>query len=219
MGKVHVRLNVIKRIKTQGKPTTFYPGDWVECSKAQAKQWLADGDAEIPRYDLRIKVLDTSFAGVVITNPDLDAAKEAALQVTDAHADLRVQPGVIGDLPYPQTLYWDGQTPLRTDLMPVGFARLHKWQVAAPIYRYKRLAVHMGTEEEREKTAALVGDLRVPLYNPGLVYVRRCEQTQRFVRVWAQELNECGPLHALLRAIFVTRPILCALPMTWTAGA
>jgi hypothetical protein len=193
------------------------PGEWVEIKKQLAGLWLASGQAEILRHDIRAKVVQLSACGVVITGGDVKAGRDL---LTSRMGDgLAVQSGALS-LPFPQTLLWDTRAPLRTDLMMVGFHRLTSgWQVAAPIWKYRRLASGIGTAEEREITQAIVHDLRMPVYDPGVVYVRRCPQTQAFIEQWIAE-RERGPSDklAFLRALYLAKPIVCALPVTWLVG-
>lgn len=217
MGKVWVRLLVTKTVRNEH--CTFerrMAGEWVEVQAGQAKLWVAADEAEILRADIRAKVVSFETCGVVITGGDVEQGKET---IHAQYSELAVQGGA-PSLPYPQTLLWDTNTPLRTELMMVGFHRLTTgWQVAAPIWRYRRLANGIGTEEDRQRTQAVVHDLRMPVYDTGLVYVRRCPQTKALIDQWLAERKEGdSDKLAFLRALYVTKPIICALPVTWIAG-
>jgi len=218
MGKVWVRLLTSKTLPDEHNHMQSYvPGEWVEVKKQTALLWVSNGQAEILRSDIRTKVVSLESCGVVIIGGDAEAGKE--LIVSRYGDQLGIQSGPLS-MPYPQTLLWDTGTPLRTELMMVGFHRLTSgWQVAAPIWRYRKLANGIGTPEEQEATRAVIHDLRVPVYDTGLVYVRRCPQTQALIDQWLveREAGENDKL-AFMRALYKTKPIICALPVTWIAG-
>jgi hypothetical protein len=111
---------------------------------------------------------------------------------------------------------------LRKELVPVGFHLLDTWQVAIPLYDYDKLAIHLAQGAERERTAAVLPDLRVPMYAWELMFLRRCDETGELLRVWREEQ---GAPHAephadtlrlsLLRALYRVKPLVLALPTTW----
>jgi hypothetical protein len=203
---VWVKLKSIQHIEIQGEMNHFYPGDWVEVGRQQAELWEATGEAWIPTAELTMP----PGAGVLVRGTPNPGCKvlEALPHITG-----------VNHLPYPRTLVWDPALGCRLELLAVGFRLLDKWQVAAPLYSYDQLACHLGDEADRERTAAVVRDLRVPVYDERLVYVRRHPETQAFMRVWNEEreAGEDGRL-ALLRALYRCKPVVCALPTTWRGG-
>jgi len=218
MGKVWVRLLTSKTLPDDHNHMQRYlAGEWVAVKKQTARLWVASGQAEILRSDIRAKVVSLASCGVVITGGDVGAGQELITSRFGDQLDVQTGPP---SLPYPQTLLWDVGTPLRTELMMVGFHRLTSgWQVAAPLWRYRKLASGIGTPEDQELTREVIHDLRVPVYESGLVYVRRCPQTQDLIDAWMAE-RERGKSDklAFMRALYQTKPIICALPVTWIAG-
>ena len=218
MGKVWVRLLTVKTLPDVHNHFVIHQaGEWVEVKKQQAQLWLASGQAEILRNDIRAKVVSLASCGVLITGGN---AGEGEKLIRSRYGDeIGVQAGE-PSLPYPQTLIWDTRTPLRTELMMVGFHRLTSgWQVAAPLWRYRKLANGIGAPEEQQITREIVHDLRIPVYDPGLVYVRRCPQTQELIDQWMDERTRGdNDKLAFLRALYLTKPIICALPVTWLVG-
>jgi len=217
---VWVRLLSAKYLKDEhARMQKHEAGEWVQVGKHDARVMLAAGECEIPRKDIRNQVADWGNSGVVIVDP---ADPESATGFVDGTWDgMGVQVGTLfSGRPYGSTLFWDPNVSLRRELMPVGFHRVqHGWQVACPLWRYKALALHLGSDDEKKRTLDVVQDLRVPVYNPGLLYVARCPQTDELFDVWKEEHKEGDDRRlSFLRAVFRTRPILCALPVTWTAG-
>lgn len=126
---------------------------------------------------------------------------------------------VAGDpltLPWPRTLLWEPEAKLRVDLLPAGFGFLEKWEVAIPLFDHQTLAAEVGTPEDRARTEAVCRDLRVPLYNPAVIFARDCEGVRALLGAW--QLDRAGRTDArlaLLRAIYRVRPLILALPKTW----
>jgi predicted O-methyltransferase YrrM len=122
------------------------------------------------------------------------------------------------DTPWPQTLFVGAGVAVPWDLLPAGFGFLDRWDIAAPFTREVVLAQDVSTPEDRGRTEAIVRDLRMPLYEPGLLFVRRQGAGLGFLARWRVEC-EAGDDErlAFLRALFLEHPHLCALPRIWLA--
>jgi hypothetical protein len=203
-------LTVVRSHDEAGILTTYQPGDWLPVKNQQLRILLAKGQVEIQPQAYKT-VLDLVDCGVVIIDGNLENAQKYI-----AKASRHIE--VVGDdvrLAFPRTLLWDGQCKMRLDLMPVGFHRLTTgWQVAAPIYSYQVLAQDIGDEEDRARTLEIVRDLRVPVYDSRMVFVRRCGDTERLMEAWEAEGGGDERL-ALLRALYIVKPTICALPPSW----
>ena len=78
------------------------------------------------------------------------------------------------------------------------------------------LAGDIGTAIDKARTLELIGDLRIPVYDPNLVWIRRTEATKEIVKFWCDELQSgADPRHAFLRAIYSRGVALCTLPANW----
>lgn len=204
---MYIQLKQPHQIETYGKPKLYQVGDWVDVGEQYAKRLFAEGIAHIPEQ--RIGQLLSSGCGLNITGP-VPPTILPRLQETDK---LGITQATEPDLPYPQTCIWDPGVPLRPELLPVGFAQLDTWQVACPLWDYQELACHMADEAEKAKTEAVIGDLRVPLYDTRLMWVRRCGDTQRLIDTWKAERGD--DKLAFLRALYQVKPMILALPVTW----
>lgn len=116
------------------------------------------------------------------------------------------------EIPFERTLFAERGLRLDPDLIEAGMRWLGAWDVAAPLMGPGALAANVGSAGEREKTLALVHDLRVPVYSTELVFVARNETAQRFLEAWQGEGD--GPL-AFLRALYQVKPRFLALPRVW----
>lgn len=124
------------------------------------------------------------------------------------------------ELPHGYCLIYKSGAPLRTELLQVGFNLLTKWDAIAPILSYRQTAANIGDPLERGATEQAIGDLRVPVYDTRLIYVRNNEAGQELIARWHQEhTREDLPKHderlAFMRALFAVKPRLCAAPVSW----
>jgi len=190
--------------------TNFHAGDWVQVGGHLASTWLADGTARTISTE---STLLLEGCGVVVRGNGQQAQR------------LRYQ-GIsykaIGDgdftaLPYPKTLIWHPSAALRFELLPAGFHLLDKWEAAIPMAGVDTLALHVGNEAEREQTKAVVHDLRVPVFDPRLIFVKRCPVGRALMKAFAK--GQGNAELALLRAIYQVKPMMCALPTTWVGNS
>jgi len=110
-------------------------------------------------------------------------------------------------------MLWSPAIKLRRELIPLGFSLLDTWQIALPLQDYKRLACQIGGEEEKARTLEVVHDLRMLLYDTRLMFVKKCEETERLFETWQADSGE--PSLSFLRALYLTKPFVLALPPTW----
>lgn len=206
-----VQLLSQKRLEVRGVPTQYYPGDWVEIGRQTGTAWIAQGEARVQEFDP--KDFAVKGAGIVVRgDPLLGAGKLDPLKPTLVGV-------TYGDplLAYERTLIWETTVHLRPELVHVGFNLLDVWQIAVPLCDYRLLALHVGTDDERAVTQAVIRDLRVPLYDPRLMFVRDAPETRQLLDGWqAAVLAGSDERLALLRAIYTVKPLICALPVTWT---
>ena len=206
-----IQLRSIQTILIDGNPRRCYPGDWVDVGKQQALQWLETGEAYRPDGGEGALPDDAGIA--VLGNV------ETARKVFSRYAEDLEFTAVEGlTLPYTRTLLWD---PALAFTMPhrivTGFDSLDNWQIAAPLRSYTELASEAGDKEDRERTRELIGDLRVMLYDPRLVFVRRSSDTLAFIETWKAEVTDGGdPALAFLRALYQAQLLTLALPVGWT---
>lgn len=215
-----IRLTSVQRLEIAGKLKTFHPGDWINPGRQTAQLWLLRGLADRPDYGGETFIPGQSGV-LVLVEPGLDGNTEARRQTTVAALEpykdqLGVVEGEAPSLPFAKTLIWDGNCPLRRELLPVGFSFLDIWEIAAPLLSYEKLAGALGTAEERERTQTIVRDLRVPVYDTRLIFARRCDTIARLFAEWTQErgAGEDDRL-AFLRAFYRVKPLMLALPVTW----
>ena len=126
-------------------------------------------------------------------------------------------------LPYPSTLIWTPGVQVSPGAVWRGFARLHDtrdmgepWEILAVLIAGEKLARDVGSATERKKTEAAVGDLRLPVYDTGVLWVRKTPVTERLVARWGVEVEGgADESHAFLRALYGERAMLCTLPAGW----
>jgi hypothetical protein len=198
-----VKLKVIKHIEVAGKMQTLHPGDWVSVGRGLAERWILADEAWRPNADLTAP----PGAGVMVRGQPNPGCKVLEALPHTQNGD---------HLPYPKTLIWDPALGCRVELLGVGFRLLDKWLAAAPLLSYDQLACHFGDEAERELTRSVVRDMRVPLYDTRMVFVRRCAETVELMNLWNEERRRGRDERlAFLRAVYRAKPVICALPVSW----
>lgn len=122
------------------------------------------------------------------------------------------------ELPWQRTMIVGPGVEVPWDLLAAGFHFVERWDAAAPLWRYGILAKDVGGKEERLRTRAMCLDLRVPLFEPALLFVRKSSDGLALMAAWHEELQHGsdGRL-AFLRALHQVKPIFCALPRSWLA--
>lgn len=200
-----VQLLSRKGIVVKGKMTQFVGGDWVNVGKHLAKRWIAAGEAMIPQT--QTKKLLSGGAGVLVTRGDggrFEGVKHAGIEVATGAARL----------PWLRTLVIDPEVALQESQILAGLGLLDPWQVVAPLKPYNLLAQNVGDEAEQEKTRAVLPDLRVPVYDHRCVFMRRCPESEELLGRWQEQ---GGGILAFLRALYTVKPLVLALPATWTS--
>lgn len=194
-----VRLLSLQYVSENGKTITKRPGEWVKVGKQQATSWLATGQADRPDM------------------PNLDALPGCGVVLTGGSrsmplSGLEVVSVDVPCLEFARTFLWSGIN-FRGDLLAAGFQALDAWELAVPLLSYEKLARDVGSDGDRQRTEKLVRDLRVPLYDVRLIFVRRCAVTRRFLDAWLAEEGDRSL--AFLRALYRVKPLVLALPTTW----
>lgn len=130
--------------------------------------------------------------------------------------------GVNKGLAWELTMIWDGVTPLRFEMVPIGFDLLERWDIACPV-RLDRMAADVGSANARKRTKRLIHDLRIPIYDPSLLFVRDSPEAREVLRLWEMEaanITRAGDSElAFLRALALAKnkPLILALPPDWFA--
>lgn len=206
MAQIWIRAKSILRYDTNGKPGVAYPGDWIPVGRQQAREWLNNNQCEILKPAVLQTVQDLTDCAILIRGV-LSESQRVALTARF--------PGVPVETyhEYPQYgrfLLWDLSANLRQDLILTGFGLLTRWQMAVPLLSYDILAQDIGTDEERQTAKATIHDLRVPLYDCRILFVRQCQETKRLFDLWQD-----GTELTFLQALYQARPIINALPPSW----
>jgi hypothetical protein len=99
------------------------------------------------------------------------------------------------------------------EVIPVAWDLLDKWEVVAPLYDYNVLAAELGSPADRELTKEVILDLRVPVYDTRVFFLRRCPTAEELMERW---MAEPGDRHlAFMRALWHVKPLILSTPRTW----
>lgn len=211
-----IRLKVPKTLEVSGVTRHYKPGDWVEIGRSTANTWIQQGIAERVDYDVNKEYVDLT-AGIVligsINQNLLDNLKQDIKGIEIANSD-------VPEMYYSENMLWINGIDIKREMVGIGFNLLKKWQVAIPIYDYDKLAVHIkSTKKEKEYIESVIHDLRVPVYNTNLIFIRRCSETKELLEQWEKEkeLIKDDKLSFQV-AYYKTKPTLSALPVNWCAN-
>ncbi len=113
-------------------------------------------------------------------------------------------------LPFERCLVLGAGVAVPWGLVQAGLRFVERWEVATPLA--DELAHDVGAATERERTVAVIRDLRVPTYVSELLFVRKCEAAEALLAAWREE---GGGRLAFLRALYRVKPCFLALPRSW----
>lgn len=207
-------LKTVIRHDLQGAYRTYHAGDWFQCHNQELLELLAQG--RIQTNALQIK---ENFAGQSVGVRFLSAGK--APDALSAYG-LEVQCGLEYSLPWERTALWDPAVNTTAESIAMGMLRIDgrgefpAWEMAAQLENRQRLANDVGSPAERARTLEVLGDLRLPVYQVGLLWVRKTAATEEVLSLWRGEVDAgADPQHAFLRVVYTHRVLLCTLPDDW----
>lgn len=204
-----IKLTSIQQLDVDGKSKTYHPGDWINVGKQAAMAMLLANQATVPDELKAITDLGDDV-GIILTGGDPTATGLLGMVKFAGTYD------PAGGLKWHKTLMWDLSATLRRDLIPVGFKFLDRWDVAVPVADYGLLACHIGDAAEQRMTLKIIRDLRVPVYDPRVLFVRDSDAGQCLVDTWiTQQIRGKDTRLAFIRALYIVQPLLLALPTTW----
>jgi hypothetical protein len=192
-------------IEVAGRQQQYQAGDWVRVGKQLALQWIADGKVISP-FPESVTVEEPEGTSGLMIFGHSDDAPELGIDVSDDG---------LWELRWHKTGFWSSDAPVNAAMFAVGFGLITNWEIAVPLWDYRHLARdEQMDDDERAYTQRIIRDLRVPLYDIRLMFVRRCENTRRLFEVWEGE-SERTRL-SFLRSLYRVKPLVLALPASWT---
>ena len=215
MGRFWVKaiLPVIRHDLT-GAYVRYMPGDWFECKNQELAELLLHGKVETSSLDIRAN-FEGKDAGVLVVGSSLPSTKFEDF-------GLEVQLSKTIELPWERTVLWMARARLTPAAAALGLMRVDAddpnlaWEMAAMLDKKSRIARDIGTDADRDKTLEVLGDLRLPVYETGIIWVRRTDTTKEVIRLWQDEVAAGAETrHAFLRTIYTRRVMLCTLPANW----
>ncbi len=208
-------LKPINRMDDKGKKHAYYKGDWFQARNMEIRKRLAAGEIELATSLGQTRVYRVEDCGVITSDSKV---VESHLGLHGKGLDITYSSDFI--LKYPYNLCWNGGK-LRTELLPISFELLKKWEIAIPIGNFDILAEHIGSEQDRVLTKSVLGDLRVPLYDVQQIYARRCPAVKKLFKDWDLEkakITGGDPRLSFIRALYVNPLLILALPPSWITG-
>jgi hypothetical protein len=91
--------------------------------------------------------------------------------------------------------------------------------MAAPLLSKKTVAGEIGDKKDQHETRELIGSLRLPVYDPRVVWARKNDATEKTILEYRESVNQgVNRFHAFLRSIFNQRVLICTMPENWSAS-
>lgn len=210
-----IKLKSTQVIDVNGTPTRYHPGDWIDVGTGYARRLISQNLAEKPGVNVLSELVDYT-AGILVIGNELDNNKRMQIQETIPHLEIMYSEDV--DIPFSETLIYNTKlNKLRVELLPIGFKWLKSFQVILPLLDYTTLAVHIGTNEDRKIAKEILKELRIPVYDTNLIFIRRCDETKELLSRWkAHKENITDSRLAFLCALYEVKPLHLALPNTWS---
>ena len=215
----YIQLTAVKHIREAGIQTTYGKGDWVNVGKQTALLWLSDGTAVIPGPDASKMEVVTKLIGpgCGVRVLGKGAGPWPSQGFGNCLKALKFSAGPMA-LPYSYTMIWSPTSSITPRQVLVGFSQIVSrkgrlsWEMVARLVG-RCLARDVGTKEEQAKTEALVGDLRIPVYDTGVLWIRKTAKTEQLVRRWAAAIQAGeDKAHSFLRTLYAEGILLCTLP-------
>ena len=201
---VWVQLTQSTHIEERGRMTQYHPGDWIHVGKQYALQLVADGKALSPFPE-----------SVAVEEPEGTSGIMLFGSGDEPEVGVDVSRDGVWEMRWHKTAFWSSDTPVNLAFFAIGFGLVNRWELAVPLWDYRHLAQDEPmAEDERAYTQKVIRDLRVPLYDIRFMVMRRCENTRRLLEVWEGE-GEYTRL-SFLRSLYRVKPLVLALPVTWT---
>ena len=222
MAKVYVKAkSIIRETNEHGVPVSYHPGSWVAVHKSRARQLVASGQGEIPRQDRLKETLQFDDCGILV----LSDALPALTFLGHVETLLKTKSGHTIELPWTCTMFWKSSVTTVTEHAVIaGFSRLLDfedtgqpgWEILAMLVDENKTAQDYGSDEEKAWTLSAIGDLRIPVYDTTLMWMRRTPNTESLVEKWRSEIEDgADEQHAFLRALYTVRAMTCTLPPNW----
>ena len=215
MGKHWVKATrTVIRHDIQGAYRTYQPGDWFQCRNQELLELLARNLIDTSAHIIKAE-FDERNSGVLCLN---GASPPAALE----SFGIKQKDAKLPELPWKRTLIMEKEACTTIETVALGLMRVAtgddfpSCEMAAMLNNSTQLARDVGSKKDKERTLELIGGLEVPIYDTGLVWVRRTDETKAVVKIWRDELSRgADSQHAFIRAIYGQSVKLCTLPAEW----
>lgn len=151
---------------------------------------------------------------LILREPD----KQVQAQAKRHRLEVVIADGSLAETEFDRALIVAPGTGIPWDLVRHGFHFLQRWDAAAPLWRYGKVAADVGGPAEQKRTQKITRDLRVLLYAHELLFVRNSPDGRTLLAAWQEEMTGAGEARlAFLRAVYRVKPLFLALPRTWSS--
>jgi hypothetical protein len=207
-----IKLIATKRILESGKEVQRNPGDCVNVGKQEALLWISRGEAKTIDNSQYAEFGISEGSGALVIGDENKGRKT----LEPIKTEIEIVYGTY-NLPFKYNVIWNTDLPLMVDKICIGLMMLQTWDMAIPLFDYNTLAEAVGSDLERNKTKDIIRDLRVPMYDTRLMFIRTTRETQYLIESWTDEMrNGADEKLSFLRNLYKIKPLILALPISWT---
>ena len=222
MAGAWVRAKTVIRIEIKGEIVTRYPGDWLELGGQEVRRRLAAGEIEIPDAERAMKAREIERCGVVVVGSNGPEVEHLRADLPSVRFIFSLD-GAAAAKPFEFAFLWAPETLVNAPAVLAGFARLMgdddgvQWDMLVCLADNELTLADVGSKEEQATTEEKVGTLRLPVYKPGVLWVRtEADGMQAAMYALDADLKAgvCGP-HAFIRALYPFPLAICTLGADW----
>jgi len=204
-----VQMLTTQKLDRAGEVKTLRPGDFVNISRALAELWVREKKARSATNSDSVDPAVFADAGFLLCGEAVgsDYFAQSGVPVASESADC---------LPFPKTIRVSSKNFLDWERLACGVKLLNTWDCAIPLFPPSLLAAQVGEEQQRDQALAVLHDLRIPVYDPALMFLKQGGPCTALLYAWREEQERVGDqVLALLCALYRTPLFLCPLPSTW----
>ncbi len=203
-----VQMLTTQKLDMAGEVKTLRPGDFVDINRALAQIWVRDKKARSPVASDNADPAIFADVGILLCGEAVGSAYFAQSGLPLSNEEETI--------PFPKTIRVSSKNFFDWERLACGVKLLNTWECAIPLFPPSLLAAQVGGEQQRERALAVLHDLRIPVYDPSLMFLRQGEPCQQLLTRWQEEQERIGDkVLALLCALYRTPLLICPLPSTW----
>jgi len=146
--------------------------------------------------------------GIILIDRKIDFSLNKFLEISN------LELGKIFDFDYNLIIKSNVKTDIK--LLKYGFNFLDKWQIVVSLRPYKELIYNVISDEYHDYLKNKILDLRVPVYDDRIFFIKTCDETRKFWDIYIKESEYLKNSNvAFSIALWEIKPFILTLPVGW----